>query len=80
MPDLNYRKVYSANGDLQAANIQSALEKAGVPVVVTHDRNDAYLNVLVPEVWVEEALHLLFPERCIGERLLIPAGALDATI
>ncbi len=60
-------KVASANGILQAINLQNAFEKAGIPAEIVTPREGAYLDVLVPAERVAEARGLLNPERRCGE-------------
>lgn len=72
-----YQKVYSTNGTLQAVNIQSALERAGIPAAVSHSKNGTYLDVLVPEGLSEQANSLLYPERRSGEIYFVPAREMD---
>ncbi len=67
-----YHKIHSANGWLHALVIQTALERAGIPATLAKSSNGSYLDVLVPEEWVEQAQALLFPRRPTGEQPLVP--------
>lgn len=64
-------KVYAVNGDLQAVNVQSALERAGIPVTITP--SDRGLDVMVPAAWAAEARELLHAPRRSGEIYFVPS-------
>jgi ABC-type transport system substrate-binding protein len=57
-----FQKIHAVNGQLQATIIQEQLEKAGVPVNITHSNSADYLDVLVPEEFIFDANYLLHPE------------------
>jgi hypothetical protein len=63
----NLCKVYSANSQLSAFAIQSALEMAGVPAIIACSHNGSYMDVLVPASFAFDASNLLNPERRSGE-------------
>lgn len=60
-------KVYSANSQLVANTIQAALEKAGIPAILTVSHNGSYMDVMVPAEFVFDASGLLNPECPSGE-------------
>jgi hypothetical protein len=59
MTTKNYQKICSVNGILQAAALQTMLERAGIPTALAHSKNGSYLDVLAPTSLVEEARNLL---------------------
>lgn len=62
MGNRSMRSVYSVNGSLQATNVQSVLEQAGIPVNLSASKTGSYMEVMVPEDCVFNARNLLFPE------------------
>jgi hypothetical protein len=68
----NLVKVYAAQGQLRAAVIRSALESAGIPVMLRYESIGSTLGltvdglgrveILVPSEWEHEALDLLNTE------------------
>ncbi len=65
----NMQSVYSVNGSLQAMSVQSVLENAGIPVNLKVSKSGSYLDVVVPEEYVFNAMNLLYPEPCPAEFL-----------
>lgn len=60
-------KVASANTQLFASAIQTALEKAGIPTSVVTSHNGSYIDVMVPAEFAFDANSLINPERRCGE-------------
>jgi len=58
----NHKKVAAVCGILQAAAVQSTLEDAGIPTLVTISKTSAFLDVLVPEPLADYAQLILHPE------------------
>ncbi len=64
-------KVSEANGVLQAANVQEALERAGIPVTILS--SEGGLDVLVPTHATNEAQALLNRQPRCGEIYFVPS-------
>ena len=74
----NLVKVYAAQGQLRAAVIRSALESAGIPVMLRYESLGSTLgltidglgrvDVLVPTEWEHEARDLLNAENVESEQ------------
>lgn len=60
-------KVSSANNQLAAIAVQSALENAGVPATLIVSHNGSYIDVMVPAEFAFDAANLLNPDRRSGE-------------
>lgn len=59
MKTKNYQKVCSVSSELQAAVLQSILEKAGIPVVVENSQSSCYLDILTSHDHVFDAGNIL---------------------
>jgi hypothetical protein len=68
----NFEIVYSVQGRLQAALIESMLKKAGVPAVLASSRNGAYLDICVEREYAFDARNLLNPAIGAGEICVFP--------
>ncbi len=56
-----FHKVYSVNGRLQAALVQTMLENAGIPATITASPSGNYQDVLVPEIFAYQAKNIFNP-------------------
>jgi hypothetical protein len=65
-----YQAVYTVNGMLQAMNIRSGLEKAGIPSKVAPSQNETGLTILVPMINRFDAENILFPSARVAEILI----------
>jgi hypothetical protein len=68
-----FHKVYTVEGILQAINIKTALERAGIPVLTAKSHLGSYMDVLVPDTFLFDAKNILFPETRTGEIYFRPS-------
>lgn len=73
MKNTNFKTVYSANGALQAINVQNILEQAGLVTAIASSHGH-YLDVQVHFAKVQEAIDLLNPQPSFGEILVAPTA------
>ena len=50
---------FPVNSRLQAAILQSTLEKAGIPARVTRDHARGYMSIVIPEEYAFDAANIL---------------------
>jgi hypothetical protein len=65
-------KVCSANSLLEAINIQTFFERAGIPAMIMNSKDAEFINVYVPGSLVNDCIELLHPEVRTGEIFRMP--------
>jgi hypothetical protein len=68
----SYVKVYSTNGRLQAALIETSLNLAGIPAILVNSKNGSYMDICVPTEHSFDAQNILNPDASYREICVLP--------
>jgi hypothetical protein len=68
----SFVKVYSTNGRLQAALIETSLNLAGIPAILVNSKNGSYMDICVPTEHAFDAQNILNPDASYREICVLP--------